>query len=89
MGDGGVGKEIGRSEEVAGPASSRPQTDEQFGKTIQSQQVPGWGEYYLNYKVGPTARPRAHLRVVGESQRGGRRARVRMRGQQSPTRLTC
>lgn len=23
----------------------------QFGKTIQSQQVPGWGEYYLNYKA--------------------------------------
>ncbi|ORX38043.1 hypothetical protein BD324DRAFT_650577 [Kockovaella imperatae] len=22
-----------------------------FGKTIQSQQVPGWGEYYLNYKA--------------------------------------
>ncbi|TYJ56867.1 hypothetical protein B9479_002478 [Cryptococcus floricola] len=22
-----------------------------FGKTIQSQQVPGWGDYYLNYKA--------------------------------------
>ncbi|WVO13631.1 hypothetical protein L204_101252 [Cryptococcus depauperatus] len=22
-----------------------------FGKTIQAQQVPGWGEYYLNYKA--------------------------------------
>ena len=29
----------------------------QFGKTIQSQQVPGWGEYYLNYKVSPIIQP--------------------------------
>ena len=29
----------------------------QFGKTIQSQQVPGWGEYYLNYKVRWAALP--------------------------------
>ncbi|KAK4689310.1 CDK inhibitor PHO81, partial [Tremellales sp. Uapishka_1] len=31
--------------------SSDPAANMKFGKTIQSQQVPGWGEYYLNYKA--------------------------------------